>query len=366
MWTAYTRCCLLIPVSFFPAGLSGSISPDNLTGDKAQKKKKENTTSSDELSDVESAKDTPPTIRLSTSEPRAPGTHAIEVRGTRRTNGLFFRRSDVALALDMTENAIRKLITGPQSMNDMLQVAFKIHDGTQSNLSPHGGQIGFLELSGKTFAAKLPCEWGAATIVGSEEEDTLYGLQQEAFAAAEVRQDEAEPPSPPLLTCAETSVGSFRYPGIYFLLVGKLGDMRTSMGLANAELDNWLVVKAGKAVDLNDGLPDHRREVENYQGATLTVKGLMVTERSELTTAENTIHAWLHGAGEKVEPEARKQLKDGSTKDVHKKWSEIFELRRTQHPPAAVSPHTPADRYLARDIAAFSMEKGSYITTPSL
>ncbi|KAJ3162326.1 hypothetical protein HDU86_004806 [Geranomyces michiganensis] len=49
-----------------------------------------------------------------------------------------------------------------------------------------------------------------------------------------------------------------KIPGIYFLLVGKLGDVTTSMGLANKEPDNWLVVKAGKAVDLHDRLPDHR------------------------------------------------------------------------------------------------------------
>ncbi|KAJ3177616.1 hypothetical protein HDU87_004369 [Geranomyces variabilis] len=121
------------------------------------------------------------------------------------------------------------------------------------------------------------------------------------------------------------SLFTVKIPGIYFLLVGKLGDVKTSMGLANAEPDNWLVVNAGKAVDLNGRLPDHRREFGNYQGSTLTIKGLMITERSELPTAENTIHPWLHGAGEKVEPEARRQLKDGSTKDVHN-WSEIFVL----------------------------------------
>ncbi|KAJ3163661.1 hypothetical protein HDU86_000248 [Geranomyces michiganensis] len=144
-----------------------------------------------------------------------------------------------------------------------------------------------------------------------------------------------------------------KIPGIYFLLVGKLGELKKSMGLANAEPANWLVVKAGKAVDLNDGLPDHRREFGNYQGSSLTVKALMVTERSELTKAENATHAWLHGAGEKVEPKARRQLKDGSTKDVHK-WSEIFmpkfglghaELEKMHHDVAGVD----SDKSFAED-----------------
>ncbi|KAJ3146294.1 hypothetical protein HDU89_006280 [Geranomyces variabilis] len=170
-------------------------------------------------------------------------------------------------------------------------------------MSPHGGQIDCLELSGKTFAGKLPCEWGAPAIVGSEEEDRLYGLQQEAFAGAEHG-------------------------------AGQCGARQ----LAGHE--------SGQGSGPERSVPDHRREVEENQGSTLTVKGLMVTERSELTTAETTIRTWLHGAGEKVEPEARKQLKDGSTKDVHK-WSEIFELPRTQHPPVAVNPYTPASRVSA-------------------
>ncbi|KAJ3145162.1 hypothetical protein HDU86_001140 [Geranomyces michiganensis] len=80
-----------------------------------------------------------------------------------------------------------------------------------------------------------------------------------------------------------------------------------------------------KAKDLNTRLPDHRREFGNYSGTTLIVKALMATELSELGTAEKAVLAWLDGAGEKVIPKDRRQLKDGTTKDVHE-WQEIFVL----------------------------------------
>ncbi|KAJ3161520.1 hypothetical protein HDU88_007325 [Geranomyces variabilis] len=128
-------------------------------------------------------------------------------------------------------------------------------------------------------------------------------------------------PSLQTVTTVGKSLSLFtaKIPGIYFLLVGKLGDVKTSMGLASSEPDSWLVVKAGKAVDLNDRLPDHRRECGNYPGATLTVKALMITERSELSTAENAIHAWLHGAGEKRHGPIRIPSPDFPPSSVHRR-----------------------------------------------
>ncbi|KAI8585442.1 hypothetical protein BDZ88DRAFT_468668 [Geranomyces variabilis] len=161
----------------------------------------------------------------------------------------------------ITLKGLGKVVAG----NDSLTTKHKCKSGKITRSIRFLSIKGLFRVAGSvaTDRAQELCDWAADLCAPSVQTVTTVGKSLSLFTAG--------------------------IPGIYFLLVGKLGD-----------------------------LPDHRREFGNYPGATLTVKGLMITERSELSTAENAIHAWLHGAGEKVEPKARRQLKDGSTNDVHK------------------------------------------------
>ncbi|KAJ3144438.1 hypothetical protein HDU89_008264 [Geranomyces variabilis] len=220
--------------------------------------------SSDDESDLDGVPKAPKAITLKVWE-KPWGRDTPEVRGERTREGLWVKLPDVAKLLDRPVQGLGKVVAG----NETLTTKHTCKSGKITR------SIRFLSVKGL---------FRVAGFVSTDRAQELYDWAADFWA-----------------TC------------------------KTSMGLAYSEPGSWLVVKAGKAVDLNDRLPDHRREFGNYPGATLTVKALMITERSELSTAENAIHAWLHGAGEKVEPKARRQLKDGSTKEVHK-WSEIFVL----------------------------------------